>query len=438
MLEVCKETCNMVDFCKSDEQEKTPSTNQGIFQNLYKQNYDPILRFFLEKTNYNTAVSEDLTQDTFTKAYQYLNRISYYCNVKGWLFTIANNTFIDYWRKTNNQPAIQSLDLDCLPFITTAVEDLPLQQLLRSETQTKLQEALDALPPHYYRALRLNQFEKYSYTEAAKKMNLSLTAYTSLLNRARKKLRQVIIASFFGININSLSKSEYASLSKWITHQRLSDDAQPISRDMQDYFDEKAWLYNKPFYHDYHSMIDEFILQKYPLSEKHIVADFGMGTGILTTRLSRYVQSVDGYDFSKEMCGIAQDNFRKHNVNNVVCKVQDFMHLSPDPPLYDYVYCITVLHHMPDPEKTVEKIAQRLKPGGGMIISDFAKHSCAEMVEDRNDLWYGFAKEQFTRFLTAAGLKDIWVEVHKKRFQVFHSRSGEVIKIPTIIGGGIK
>jgi len=60
------------------------------------------------------------------------------------------------------------------------------------------------------------------------------------------------------------------------------------------------------------------------------------------------------------------------------------------------------------------------------------------MVEERKDLWYGFTKEQFIKYLTNAGLKNVWAEVHPKLFQAYQTKSGKIAKIATIIGGGEK
>ncbi|KUO65921.1 MAG: hypothetical protein APF84_01285 [Gracilibacter sp. BRH_c7a] len=439
-MAACKERCEMVNFCRSAHGAKKTIDNNLLFQNLYELNYPKIFQFLYLKTNHDWAAAEDLTQETFTKAYQHLNRVTYNCNIKNWLFSIASNTLRDHWRRSNNLHQ-EPLDVNTINLRTT--EGLPCDDLIESELRHKFRYIFNTLPPNYRRALCLHECESYSYAQAADIMKMSLTTYTSLINRARIKLKEIVIAHLFSIDNDQLSKSECASISKlissWMSGHQLCDDvSEPIKHNMRDYFDDHAEQYNKSVCYDYHDLIDDHILGKYPLNQKHLVADFGMGTGIFTANLSRYVQKAHGYDFSERMCAIARDNFRRDDINNVECKNKDFLMLGKDSPQYDYAYCITVLHHLPYPQEAVNKMAATLKRGGCLVISDLHKHKCAEMVEERKDLWYGFTKEQFIKYLTNAGLKNVWAEVHPKLFQAYQTKSGKIAKIATIIGGGEK
>ena len=243
----------------------------------------------------------------------------------------------------------------------------------------------------------------------------------------------------FDLDKNALTKNEYASFSKWLANIELSDDiSEPIEKGMQNYFNQKATSYDNNSYSDYHNLIDSYILQKYPLDKGHTAADFGMGTGIFTSKLSYYVKKIDGYDFSKKMCDIARQKFKELMIKNVECKNLDFTETKDIQSRYDYAYCITVLHHLAYPGKAVEKMVKRLKAGGRLIVSDFYKHNCSELVEEKNDLWYGFSKEQLSRFLKNSGLRRVWVEVHKKFSITYRTIDGKIVKIPTIIGGGEK
>lgn len=406
------------------------------FLALYKQYKYPIYKFFYEKTVHDISTAEDLTQETFIKAYRKLDKLENHSNIMGWLYVIATHTFIDHCRKNNKRNLLDSFsELDSVTL--QATESTPDHNLLRNEFKTMFQHICESLPPRYCRAIFLHEYENYTYAQAAKIMDISLTAYTSLFNRARIKLKEATIAYLLSVDKDALTKNEYATFAKWIAPTQLSDDiSEPIKQGMRAYFNETASIYNDHLYHDYHSLIDDYILQKYPLKRDHITADFGMGAGIFASKLSRYVKKVDGYDVSKEMCHIAKQNLKIHKAHNVICKNQDF--LSLDSMQYDYAYCITVLHHLTYPHTAVEKMARMLKKGGGLIISDFAKHKYPEVVEKNSDLWYGFTKEQFLKFLTDAGLKNVWVEIHKEFPRLFHPESGKTIKIPTIIGGGEK
>ncbi len=437
-VEICKKDCTMVPFCKRNHPEDASVDYNDIFQALYKQYKYSIYNFFYQKTHYDASVAEDLTQDAFTKIYQNITKIIDYCTIKSWVYTIAKNTYIDYYRKNLNNPLHHiASDLDAVTLIED--ENLPLHKIVCNELKTCLNDINKSLPPKYLQAISLQEYGSYTYAQSARIMGLSVAAYTSLLKRARTQFKKTIISHLLHVDKDTFTKNEFDTFSKWITSSQLSDSVPgPIKHGMLGYFNQDAESYNDFRNHDYHNLIDNYILHRYPLTKDDIVADFGMGPGIFTSKLSRYVKQVDGYDFSKEMCDLAEKTFKLHGVNNVVCKNVDFLKQQTPSAEYDYAYCITVLHHLTYPQNAVKKMVGMVKKGGGLIISDFFKHKCTELVDAKNDLWYGFTKEQFTKFLTEAGLKNVWVKIHKERPITFMLQSGETVKIPTIIGGGEK
>lgn len=440
MDSACIKDCNMRFFCEDDNLAGNNNTllTDELFPILYKYYRESIYNFLNSKLNNQPSLAEDLTQETFAKVYQNLNKVTDFCGVKSWIYTIANNIFIDHWRKSSKAPQDNPLELnDSILIVDEGIS--PLQNLIQTETAEDLQSIFQALPPRYLRAIYLNENQNFTYVQAAKEMDLSLSAYTSLLNRARKKLKEIFIANRLRIDPNLLNKHEYDTLSKWIGPIHLFDSvSSTVKHGTRDYFNNSAAIYNELFYHNYHAMIDDYMIGKYPLKKEHIVADFGMGAGIFACRLSPHVKKVVGYDFSQEMCDLANRNISSQNISNVVCMNEDFLKLTNNTQEYDYGYCQTVLHHLTYPQRAIKRMAEMIKEGGALIISDFAKHKHTELVHENSDFWYGFTEEQFRAYLREAGFKNIWVEVHKKFPIAFKLKSGKIIKIPTIIAGGEK
>jgi RNA polymerase sigma-70 factor, ECF subfamily len=413
-------------------------SKDDTFQILYEKCYNPIFKFFFNKAFFNHFVAEDLTQETFIKAYCNLDKVRDYSTVESWLYVIANNTFNDYCRDIKRKEKHRNyseLDYNSIKY----TENTPDHLLLCNEFKGMFGQIFMTLPPKYRCAVFLHEYKNYSYSQAATAMGLTLSAYTSLFNRARKKLKEATIAYLLRIDRELLTENEYNSLSKWIDPRHLSSDiSDSIKQEMKDYFNEDASTYNNHLYQDYHNLIDHYLLSKYPIRKEHIVADFGMGTGIFAGKLSRYVKRVDGYDFSNEMCSLARQSFKTQKIENVMCKNQDFLYHGVSSHQYDYAYCITVLHHITYPQQAVQKMVDTLKIGGALIVSDFAKHKHTEIVEARSDLWYGFTQKQVHEFLKKSGLKNIWVEVRKDLSRLIHLKSGNTVLIPTIMGGGEK
>lgn len=81
------------------------------------QYYDDVLKFLsylLEHKDPHTA--QDLTQDTFLKAYQKKEKYTPNTNLKAWLLTIAQNTFINHMRMHGRRPHITTKIYDTIAY----------------------------------------------------------------------------------------------------------------------------------------------------------------------------------------------------------------------------------------------------------------------------------------------------------------------------------
>lgn len=72
------------------------------------QEYQTSLKAFLHKNVANPDDVDDLLQDILLKSYQNLHRVNDTKKVKSWLFQIANNTIIDFYRKRSNNRKLES------------------------------------------------------------------------------------------------------------------------------------------------------------------------------------------------------------------------------------------------------------------------------------------------------------------------------------------
>ena len=73
-------------------------SNWHSLEDLYKLHYTEIFRYLLRRVR-QKEIAQDLTQDTFLKAFNGLATFKGNSSVKTWLYTIAHNTFINWYRK---------------------------------------------------------------------------------------------------------------------------------------------------------------------------------------------------------------------------------------------------------------------------------------------------------------------------------------------------
>nr|WP_092494546.1 sigma-70 family RNA polymerase sigma factor [Virgibacillus salinus] len=150
---------------------------------IYNIYFHDIYRFLLSLChNHHTA--EDLVQETFFRAY--LNIENYEAeNIKTWLFTVAHNAFIDYYRKHKRTDVKeQNFFLPLFDRKKTTEETV----VIHDEIQ-EIIEMLKDLPEKHKYAVLLHDFHGLSYHEAAQVMNVRQPYFKVLLFRGRQAIR---------------------------------------------------------------------------------------------------------------------------------------------------------------------------------------------------------------------------------------------------------
>lgn len=139
---------------------------------------------------------DDLVQETFIKAFSALESYSTQYAFSTWLYKIATNHAIDYLRKKKLRT--QSIDKPIktkegemeveLPDTTYR----PDRHIVEDQRKTLIQEAIDALPPKYYRVIVLRHQQEKTYDEIARELDLPLGTVKAHIFRARELLNKYL------------------------------------------------------------------------------------------------------------------------------------------------------------------------------------------------------------------------------------------------------
>lgn len=170
---------------------------EASFTEAYELHVDAIYRFILRLLG-NPTDAEDMTAETFLRAYQSWSELLDPASVRAWLFRIAYNGCIDLMRQHQRYRVIP-LDLATVDEMRQAFTDpvasaeTPLKGLIRSESAEFLQEALLQLRPIDRTVLVLGELEDTSNREIAEIVQRSEIAVKSLRQRARKALRDEVL-----------------------------------------------------------------------------------------------------------------------------------------------------------------------------------------------------------------------------------------------------
>lgn len=136
--------------------------------------------------------ADDLTQDTFVRAYRGLKTFKEEFDFHPWLYRIAVNQAINFLNKRKRQAAV---DLDDVP--ETEIKqgpepESPIQSASRRELVAQLEEALEKLPDEQRTVFLLRVQEGLSYEEIAEAMDTPKGTVMSRLARARMALRRYL------------------------------------------------------------------------------------------------------------------------------------------------------------------------------------------------------------------------------------------------------
>ncbi|HWL25210.1 MAG TPA: RNA polymerase sigma factor [Ureibacillus sp.] len=153
----------------------------------YDQHSKSILSFILLMVkDYQQA--EDLTHDTFIKAYLYYDSFKYHSSEKTWLFSIAHNLTIDFLRK--RKPGLFIKEIFLLQKDNTP---LPEEIIQMKEESYEIYKALSKLKDTYRQVIILRKIKGFSIEDTAKILNWSESKVKSMLFRAMPALKKRLI-----------------------------------------------------------------------------------------------------------------------------------------------------------------------------------------------------------------------------------------------------
>lgn len=134
-----------------------------------------------------------------------------------------------------------------------------------------------------------------------------------------------------------------------------------------------------------------------------ILADIGCGTGSLTLELARFARKVIGVDLSGEMLRRARAIAKARELANIEFRQGDVHKLPLAAHSIDAVFCVMVLHFLPDPARAIAGLCRVVRPGGAIILVDLVKHNQQWMREQMAHQWLGFDRDSIEGWFRAAG-----------------------------------
>lgn len=172
----------------------TKNNESGCFETIYRRTYTTIYRF-AKRLCRSSEDAEDVTQETFARAYRAIDSFQNDRPIENWLMRIAHNTFLDHKRKQSRR--LQSIHESALSDdrgLDSVIDPAmgPHEILARSEFAPELASAMRDLDADARKLVYLAHIEQMPYVEIAQALGVRVATVRSRLHRACRKLRQIV------------------------------------------------------------------------------------------------------------------------------------------------------------------------------------------------------------------------------------------------------
>ena len=132
--------------------------------------------------------------------------------------------------------------------------------------------------------------------------------------------------------------------------------------------------------------------------------DLGTGTGRMLELFAPDIERGLGLDLSLDMLALARARLDRAGLKHCSVRQGDIYDLALPRDCFDVVIIHQVLHFLDDSGRAIREAARVLRPGGRLLVVDFAPHDLEFLREDHAHRRLGFAAETVTQWLQAAGL----------------------------------
>ncbi len=172
--------------------EKAKKGDQVSFTFLLNHYWNEVYGFMLKRTE-NETDTEDITIETFSKAFDKLSSYNSEFQFNTWLIAIAKNVHIDLLRKKKSSHFLEITDNEDqqaynVADTTPSAED----ELITEQNLSQLLQFIKQLKPNYQEVIQLRYFQELSYQEIAEQLEEPLNNVKIKLLRAKKLLAEII------------------------------------------------------------------------------------------------------------------------------------------------------------------------------------------------------------------------------------------------------
>jgi len=165
---------------------KIQSGNEEEFGKIIEKYQGRLFGYIKNLTNQNNMEVEDLVEETLISAYENLNEFETNKKFSSWIYRIAHNKAIDFFKK-------KKLKISQIEEHEELIgENDKLLEEMDNEEKERVNAAVESLELKYKEVVLLYYFEEKSYEEISDILHISTSSVGVLLFRAKEKLKKIL------------------------------------------------------------------------------------------------------------------------------------------------------------------------------------------------------------------------------------------------------
>jgi RNA polymerase sigma-70 factor (ECF subfamily) len=165
---------------------------QDDFVYIVEKYQAPLLRYIRRLSNVSLEEAEDILQAIFIKTYVNLNGFDKRLKFSSWIYRIAHNEVISFYRKKQTRPEASSLQLEDVQIKKLSSYIDIHSDVIAKERAEEIRTAIASLDIKYQEVIILKFIEDKDYKEIADIIKKPIGTVASRINKGKKELRKIL------------------------------------------------------------------------------------------------------------------------------------------------------------------------------------------------------------------------------------------------------
>jgi RNA polymerase sigma-70 factor, ECF subfamily len=160
-----------------------PPTAEVTLEALWNQLHERLFHFINSRAP-SADDAQDILQEVFLRIHSNLEHVRELDRLESWVYQIARNCIIDFYRSQHPTEPLQDYPL----------EDEPTEPDILADLSPYIHDLVDSLPEPYRQALIMTEYQGLSQKDLALQLGLSFSGAKSRVQRARQKVQDLLLA----------------------------------------------------------------------------------------------------------------------------------------------------------------------------------------------------------------------------------------------------